>query len=95
MIQTYTPVRGMITCIDGGEFVKTSDHLFEIAKKDKEIEELKEKIQEIENQKVVEKVISTVIGRPCRVRCAYVPEDNHLVEEALKIGAQIIDVEEK
>ncbi len=48
MIQTYTPVRGMITCIDGGEFVKTSDHLFEIAKKDKEIEELKEKIQEIE-----------------------------------------------
>ena len=54
-----------------------------------------EKIEETENQKVVEKVISNFLGRACRVRCIYTPEDNHLVREAQKIGAQIINVEEK
>lgn len=34
MIHTYTPFRGMIICIEGGEYVKTSDYLSEIAKKD-------------------------------------------------------------
>jgi len=29
------------------------------------------------------------------VRCAYEPEDNHLVEAAKKYGAQITSVEEK
>ncbi len=54
-----------------------------------------EKIEEPENQRITEKIISTFLGRSCRVRCIYQPEDNHLVREAQKMGAQIIDVEEK
>jgi len=42
-----------------------------------------------------EKIISSFLGHPCRVRCIHEPEDNHLVEEVLKMGAQIIDTEEK
>ena len=55
----------------------------------------KDNMEKPQNQQVAEKIISSFIGRPCRVRCIYQPEDNHLVEAALKIGAQIIDVEEK
>jgi len=29
------------------------------------------------------------------VRCVYEPEDNHLLQAALEIGAQIINAEEK
>jgi DNA polymerase-3 subunit gamma/tau len=54
---------------------------------------IKEQIEKIENQKVVEKIISNYLGRPCRVTC--VLEDNHLLKAALKMGAQIIDQEEK
>ncbi|MDO9333165.1 MAG: DNA polymerase III subunit gamma/tau [Dehalococcoidales bacterium] len=53
---------------------------------------LKEKLEEMENQRVAEKVLSSFIGQNCRVQC--VLENNHLVKEALKMGAQIIDVEE-
>ncbi len=52
----------------------------------------KEQIEKIENQRVVEKIISNFLGRPCHVHC--ILEDNHLLKEALKIG-RIIDVEEK
>ncbi|MDO8687948.1 MAG: DNA polymerase III subunit gamma/tau [Dehalococcoidales bacterium] len=52
----------------------------------------KELIEKLENQRVVEKIISNFLGRPCRVQC--ILEDNHLLKEALKIG-RIIDVEEK
>jgi hypothetical protein len=38
------------------------------------------------------KVLSNFIGQNCRVQC--VLENNHLVKEALKMGAEIIDVEE-
>ena len=55
----------------------------------------KEKLEEIENQKIAERIISNCLGRTCQVRCVYEPEDNHLVEAALKIGAQIIGTEEK
>ena len=55
----------------------------------------KDNMEKPQNQQVAERIISSFIGRPCRVRCIYQPEDNHLVEAALKIGAQIIDVEEK
>ncbi len=55
----------------------------------------KEKLEEIENQKIAERIISNFLGRTCQVRCVYEPEDNHLVEAALKIGAQIIGTEEK
>jgi len=55
----------------------------------------KEKMEEPENQRVAEKIIGSFLGHPCRVRCTYEPEDNHLVQAALKMGAQIIDVEKK
>ncbi|MFH1382617.1 MAG: DNA polymerase III subunit gamma/tau [Chloroflexota bacterium] len=53
----------------------------------------KEQMEKNENQQVVAKVISAFLGRPCRVRCLL--EENHLLKAALKMGAQIIDVEEK
>ena len=52
----------------------------------------KEKLEDPENQRVVEKIISSFLGHPCRVQC--VAEDSHLVKEALKLGAQIVDREE-
>ena len=55
----------------------------------------KEKMMEPENQRVAEKIVSTFLGRPCRVRCIYEPEDNHLVKEAQRMGAQVTSVEEK
>jgi len=39
--------------------------------------------------------VSNYLGRPYRVRCIHQPENNHLLKAALKMGAQIIDVEEK
>ncbi|MFC1899073.1 DNA polymerase III subunit gamma/tau [Chloroflexota bacterium] len=55
----------------------------------------KEKMEEPENQKVVEQIISSFLGRSCRVRCIYEVASNHLVQEAQRMGAQIISVEEK
>ena len=55
----------------------------------------KENMEKIENQKTAERIISNFLGRACQVRCIYEPEANHLVKAALKMGAQIIDVEEK
>ncbi len=55
----------------------------------------KEQIEKMENQRVTEKIIGNFLGHTCRVRCIYETEDNHLLEAALKIGAQIINVEEK
>lgn len=53
----------------------------------------KEQIEKVENQRVVAKIISNFIGRSCNIHC--ILEDNHLLKAALKMGAQIIDVEEK
>ncbi len=53
----------------------------------------KELVEKIENQRITDRIISNFLGRPCHVQC--ILEDNHLLKEALKIGAQIIDVEEK
>ncbi|MBA7653561.1 hypothetical protein ES703_61417 [subsurface metagenome] len=55
----------------------------------------KENMEKPENQQIAEKIISSFLGHSCHVRCIYEPEDNHLIDEALKIGAQIIDTEEK
>ena len=55
----------------------------------------KDKIEELENKRVVAKIISRFLGHSCQVCCAYKPEENHLVREAQKLGAQIINVEEK
>jgi len=55
----------------------------------------KENMEKPENQQIAEKTISNFLGRSCRVRCICEPEDNHLIKEALKMGAQIIDTEGK
>jgi len=55
----------------------------------------KEKMGEPENQRVAEKVVSNFLGHPCRVRCTYESEHNHLVQEAQKMGARVTSVEEK
>jgi DNA polymerase-3 subunit gamma/tau len=53
----------------------------------------KELIEKVENQQVAEKIIGNFLGHPCRINC--VLEDNHLIKAALRMGAQIIDREEK
>jgi DNA polymerase-3 subunit gamma/tau len=53
----------------------------------------KELIEKAENQQVAEKIISNYLGHSCRISC--VLEDNHLIKAALRMGAQIIDSEEK
>jgi DNA polymerase-3 subunit gamma/tau len=55
----------------------------------------KEKMETVENQQVAKAIISNFLGRPCQVRCVYEKEDNHLVEAAKKLGAQVTSVEEK
>ncbi len=55
----------------------------------------KDKIEELENKRITAEVISKFLGHPCQVRCVYEPEENHLVREAQKMGAQIINMEEK
>ncbi len=55
----------------------------------------KENMEKPDNQQIAEQIISHCLGRACRVRCVHEPEANHLIEEALKIGAQIIESEEK
>jgi DNA polymerase-3 subunit gamma/tau len=55
----------------------------------------REKIEEFENKKIVAGLISKFMGRPCQIKCVYEPEENHLVREAQKLGAQIIEVEDK
>jgi DNA polymerase-3 subunit gamma/tau len=55
----------------------------------------KNNMEKLDNQKLAEKIVSYCLGRSCQVRCIHEPEDNHLVKAAQKIGAQILDVEEK
>lgn len=53
---------------------------------------LKEKLEEMENQRVAERVLSNFTGQACKVQC--VLENNNLLKEALKMGAEIVDGEE-
>ena len=53
----------------------------------------KEQIEKLENQRIAEKIISNFLGYPCQTRC--ISENNHLLKAALKMGAQIIDTEER
>lgn len=53
---------------------------------------LKEKLEEMENQRVAERVLSNFTGQACKVQC--VLENNSLLKEALKMGAEIVDMEE-
>ncbi len=54
-----------------------------------------EQIEKPENQRVAAQIISSFLGRPCRVRCIHKPENNHLLRAALRMGAQVTSVEEK
>ena len=54
----------------------------------------KEKMDIPENQKTADKIVSGFLGHACKVRCVYEHENNHLVKEALKMGAQVVDSEE-
>jgi hypothetical protein len=53
----------------------------------------KDKLEEIENHKVVEKIISSYLGHTCKVQCI-LENGNNPMKEALKLGAQI-EVEEE
>ena len=55
----------------------------------------KDNMEKPQNLTVAEKIISNAMGYPCRVRCVYQHEQNNLVEAAIKMGAEIIDVEDK
>jgi DNA polymerase-3 subunit gamma/tau len=55
----------------------------------------KERMETAENQQVAREIISNFLGHPCQVRFVHEPEDNHLVEAAKRIGAQVTSVEEK
>ena len=54
----------------------------------------KEKMDNPENQKIADKIVSGFLGHTCKIHCVYEHENNHLVKEALKMGAQVIDSEE-
>jgi DNA polymerase-3 subunit gamma/tau len=54
----------------------------------------KEKMDILENQKMADKIVSSFMGRTCKVRCVYEHENNHLVKAALRMGGQVIDTEE-
>jgi DNA polymerase-3 subunit gamma/tau len=53
----------------------------------------KEKLEEIENHKVVEKVISSYLGHTCHVQCVMDKSNNPMKEAIKNLGAQI-EVEE-
>ncbi|MCL2615425.1 MAG: DNA polymerase III subunit gamma/tau [Dehalococcoidia bacterium] len=55
----------------------------------------RDKIAETENKKIVSGLLSQFFGKPHQIKCIYEPEENHLVRGAQKLGAQIIDVEDK
>jgi DNA polymerase-3 subunit gamma/tau len=55
----------------------------------------KEKIEQPENMRVTNEIISSFLGQPCQVKCVYESVKNHLVQEAQRLGAKIIEVEEK
>ncbi len=52
----------------------------------------KEKLEDPENLRTVERIIGAYLGRACRVRC--ISQDNHLIREALRLGARPVDTEE-
>jgi hypothetical protein len=55
----------------------------------------KEQLGKAENQKVAAEIISKFLGHSCQVRCIHKPEGNHLLKAAVKLGAKVVDVEEK
>ena len=53
------------------------------------------KINEPENKRITVKILSACLGVPCEVDCIHAPAANHLVKEAQRRGAEIINVEEE
>ena len=51
----------------------------------------KETIEKPENRRIVEKLISDYLGRSCKVTCVYKPENNPLIQAAIKMGAQMTE----
>jgi DNA polymerase-3 subunit gamma/tau len=56
---------------------------------------LRDTIKKPENQKVAEKIISDFLGRSCKINCICETDNNHLTKSAIKLGAQVISVEDK
>jgi len=54
----------------------------------------KDKIDEPENKRIAAEIIGCYLGLKCQVTCVYEQENNHLIKEAQKMGAKIIDTEE-
>jgi DNA polymerase-3 subunit gamma/tau len=54
-----------------------------------------EKMGNMDNQKTAEKIVSSFMGRPYKVRCVFEHENDHLVKAALNMGAQYDNSEEK
>jgi DNA polymerase-3 subunit gamma/tau len=50
---------------------------------------IKEKLEEIENHRVVEKIFSNFLGHTCRVQCVLENNNNPMKEALAKLGAQI------
>jgi DNA polymerase-3 subunit gamma/tau len=50
---------------------------------------MKEKLEEIENHRVVERVFTTFLGHTCRVQCILENGNNPMKETLAKLGAQI------
>ena len=55
----------------------------------------KENMEKADNKRIAEQIISSYLGHPCQISCICDPGKNHLVNKALKMGAQITSVEEK
>ena len=55
----------------------------------------KEKMATLDNQKIADKIVSSFLGKSCKVQCVYEHENNHLVKAALEMGGQEIEPEEE
>ena len=55
---------------------------------------MKDKLEEIENRRVVEKIISSYLGHPCHVQCVLENNNNPMKEALKQLGAKI-EVEEQ
>jgi DNA polymerase III subunit gamma/tau len=55
----------------------------------------KENIEKPENKHVAERIISDYLGRSCKIQCILDTKKDHMVNQAKKLGAQVINTEEK
>lgn len=52
-------------------------------------------IDKTENKQITQDILSSRLGFPCKIKCVYEHANNYMVKEAQKLGAKIINVEEK